>query len=96
MQTTDPSNIWEILDRNNRFKATIIVNFSTGDMIRIISGFTEYVSFQINPLVSVFLCLVLFSYRIMKLQPPTFTIPGKEKPLSSIHLSLNQPKGEAN
>jgi len=30
----------------------------------------------------------------MKLQPPTFTIPGREKPLSSIHLSFNQPKGE--
>src|SRR5918996_3790810 len=58
-QQLTPSNIWEILDRNNRFKATIIVNFSSGDVIRIIFGFTEYVSFEINPLVSVFLCLVL-------------------------------------
>ncbi|HZA69322.1 MAG TPA: hypothetical protein VE548_06440, partial [Nitrososphaeraceae archaeon] len=58
-QQLTPSNIWEILDRNNRFKATIIINFSSGDVIRIIFGFTEYVSFQINPLVSVFLCLVL-------------------------------------
>lgn len=89
-----PSNIWEMLDRNNRFKATIIVNFSSGDVIRIIFGFTEYVSFQINPLVSVFLCLVLLQLQDHETSTSYIYNTQQRKTTSSIHLSFIQPKGE--